>query len=255
MERGKRQEIALEGAKQLAGEVDKANKEIERLADVLKGAKRKLSENEYPEKEVTELGGINIPFGGANLTGRGMGLFKKETVNLLINFAGGAQDANDQKDKLKNLLAGRREAIQDFLTQQKEPTVRWSVYVTNGPYGPWANMQPIPDPFLVKSDKKKDGKQYSWPEKFKIKDGGKEFELERYTKGEPTGSEPKIIPVDPASQGAVCPSDVLMTLVREIGNLEQTLRGEQTPGQEQVGLIETGRVLKDSLKEIGGPGA
>ena len=31
-------------------------------------------------KEVSELGGINIPFDGSNLAGKGIGLFKKETV-------------------------------------------------------------------------------------------------------------------------------------------------------------------------------
>ncbi len=260
MERGKRQDIALTGATELAKEVDAANAEIEKLADVLKRAKAELADNKYPEKEVTELGAINIPFEGANLSGKGIGLFKRDTVTLLINFASGASDANERKERLQAVLGGSKKAIQDFLNQQTKPKVRWSAYVTNGPMGPWATMQLVPEPFLASSKEKvkdKDGKEtaYSWPDKFKIKDGGRTFDLERYTRGDPMGSEPKIIPVDPSSQGAVCPDPVLVTLRSEIGKLEDTLRGDKTPGHEQDGLLDIGRIVLDKLKEIGGPGA
>ncbi len=255
MERGKRQDLALGGADMLAKEVDEANVQIEQLADVLKSAKQKLSENKYPAEEVSKLGGINIPFSGINLTGKGIGLFKSDVVNLLITYAGGATEANDQKEKLQAVLGGSKTAIQEFLNQQEKPQVRWSVYVTNGPYGPWATMNPLgKDAFSVKEEKKKDGKAYSWPASFKIRDGGKTFDLKRYTRGDPMGSEPKIIPVDPSSQAAVCPADVLIRLRREIGSLEETLRGNKTPGQEKDGLLDTGRVLHEKLKQIGGPG-
>jgi hypothetical protein len=250
MEKGKRQDLALGGAADLVKEVDAANVEIEKLADVLKRAKAALGDNKYPEKEVSELGGINIPFEGANLTSKGIGLFKPEVVTMLITFASGASDANSQKDRLQGVLAGSKAGIMDFLTQKTDPKVRWSLFVGNGPGGPWATMQPIPKPFLVKS--KKDEK---WPEDFKVKDGDRTIDLKRYTSGDPTGSEPKLIPVDPSSQEAVCPDAVLVRLRSEIGKLESTLQGDKTPGEEQDGLIDTGRVLIDRLKEIGGPGA
>lgn len=256
LEKSGRQESALFGASELAKEVNAANAEIEKLADVLKRAKAALSDNKYPEKEVSELGAINIPFDGANLAGKGIGLFKKDVVTLLIQFAGGTTDANEQKERLQAVLGGSKKGIEDFLGQQTNPKVRWSAYVTNGPNGPWATMQMLPEAFLAQSKEKgKDGKAYSWPEKFKIKDGDRTFELERYTRGDPMGSEPKIIPVDPSSQGAVCPEPVLIRLRSEIGKLEDTLRGDKTPGEEKDGLLDTGHVLLDKLKEIGGPGA
>lgn len=260
MERGKRQDTALSGAADLVKEVDAANAEIEKLAEVLKKAKAKLADNKYPEEEVSALGGINIPFEGANLSGKGIGLFKRDTVTLLVNFASGASDANQQKDRLQAVLAGSKKGIMDFLSQQTAPKVRWSMFVGNGPHGPWASMQLVPEPFLASSKEKvkdKDGneKAYNWPGKFKIKDGGRTFELERYTRGDPMGSEPKIIPVDPSTQGAVCPDPVLVRLRSEISNIEETLAGDKTPGHEKDGLLDTGRMLLDKLKEIGGPGA
>jgi hypothetical protein len=121
-------------------------------------------------------------------------------------------------------------------------------------------MQLVPEPFLASSKDKvkdKDGteKAYAWPEKFKIKDGDKTLDLERYKSGDPMGSDPKIIPIDPSSQSAVCPEPVLIRLRSEIGKLEDTLRGDKTPGEEKDGLLDTGRVLVDKLKEIGGPEA
>ena len=261
LEKSSRQESALVGAVELGKEVDTANAEIEKLADVLKRAKLALADNKYPEKEVTELGAINIPFDGANLAGKGIGLFKKETVALLVNFASGASDANDQKDRLHSVLGGSKKGIEDFLAQTTKPKVRWSAYVTNGPGGPWATMNMLPAPFLATSSEKvkdKDGnlKAYAWPEDFKIKDGEQTVTLKRYTTGDPGGSEPKMIPVDPSSTGAVCPDPVLIRLRSEIGKLEDTLRGDKsTPGEEKEGLLDTGRIVVDKLKEIGGPGA
>lgn len=257
LEKSSRQDSALLGASELTKEVDAANAEIEKLADVLKRAKTQLADNKYPDKEVSELGGINIPFDGANLAGKGIGLFKKDTVSLLVNFSSGTSDANKQKDRLVAVLGGSKKDIEGFLSQQTKPKVRWSAFVTNGPHGPWATMQLVPTPFLVSStEKDKDGKAYSWPDEFKIKDGNRTATLKRYTSGEPGGSEPKIIPIDPSSQGSVCPDAVLVRLRSEIGKLEDTLRGDKSvPGQEEDGLLDTGRALLDKLKEIGGPGA
>lgn len=255
MERGKRQDVALTGAADLAKEIDAANVEIEKLADVLKRAKSLLSDNKFPEKEVAELGAINIPFSGANLSSKGIGLFNKDLVALLISYSSGSTDANDQKDRLKSVLDGSKKGIMDFLGQQTNPKVRWSVFMTNGPHGPWASMQLVPTPFLASSKEKVGGKDYAWPEDFKIKDGGRDVTLQRYTKGEPIGGDPKFIPIDPSSQGDVCPDPVLITLRSEISKIEETLRGDKTPGEEKDGLLDLGHILLDKLKEIGGPGA
>lgn len=259
VERQKGADKALNGAQMLVKKVDKANQELENLSEVLKSAKQKLGDNKYPDEAVKKLGGIDIPFTGTDLVGMGIGRFKPEVVTMLVSFASGAAAANDKKDKIRNVLTGAKPAITDFLSQKSKPKVRWAMYMQTGPYGPWAVMQPLPKPFLVKQDKKDkdDKKQYKWPEKFDIKDSGKTYHLKRYTGGDPTkgGGDPKIIPVDPSSQSSVCPSDVLIKLRRELGDMQQTLRGDKTPGHEKAGLIDTGKALLEKLKGIGAPGA
>lgn len=259
VERGKSADAAVSGAEELAKEVEDANSKIEELAEVLKSAQDKLKDNKYPEEEVQKLGGIDIPFSGANLTGKGIGRFKPTIVNSLITFASGAQEANDSKDKIRSLLSGAKPAIEDFLAQQTTPKVRWSVYFENGPLGPWVSMQPLPEPFLVNKEKKKDSKEpaYKWPEAFKIAQGGKTYDLKRYSSGDPTkakNGEPYIVPVNPETQSAVCPSDTAMRLARELRGLEDVLRGDKTPGAEKDGLIDTGSTLVDMLKKVGMPG-
>ena len=63
--------------------------------------------------------------------------------------------------------------------------------------------------------------------------------------------------MDPGSQSAVCPSDVLIRLRRELGDLEDTLRGVkgETAGEERQGLLELGQAVQEKLKSIGSPGA
>lgn len=251
---------AVEGAEQLSDEVDKATQEIDTLNETLKSAREKLQANKFPTEEASKLGEINIPFSGANLTGKGIGRYKAEVVTMLINFAGGAQEVNDQKEKIQNLLSGSKKPIEDFLAQQENPKVRWGAYFESGPQGPWVSMQTLPEPFAVAvKDQKKGDKPYKWPESFKITQRGKEFDLKRFSGGDPTrtkpGDNPTIIPVNPETQSAVCPSDVIVKLQREIRDLEETLLGDKSvPGQEKDGLVDIGRALHDKLKQIGKPG-
>jgi hypothetical protein len=238
---------AVAGAKDLVNEVDVANAKVEELATLIQNAKAKLGSNKFPDEEVTALGAINIPFEGSNLTGKGIGRFKPVIVKMLLDYAIGAQKANDQKERLQAVLGGAKSGVVDLLSQQTAPKVRWATLVMNGPGGPWATMVALPQPFAVKAA---DGK---WPEKFKLKDGNKDVEYDRYTKGDPIGSEPDVIPVNPVSQGSVCPSDVLTRLRRELSDTEEVLRGSEVPGDEKQGLLDLGNKLKEQLKGIGSP--
>lgn len=259
VERGKGADKALVGAQDLAKEVGDAAAKVEELADVLKSAREKLGDNKYPADEVQKLGGIDIPFSGASLAGKGIGRFKPEIVTMLISFAAGSEEANDQKDKIRSILSGAKKPLEEILSEKDAPKVRWSVFIENGPYGPWVAMQPLPEPFLVKPGEKKDEKKdekakpYKWPEEFKISQGGKEYKLKRYSSGDPTKNRenPDIIPVNPGTHDKVCPSDVIVKLQRELIDMEGILRGDKTPGLEKDGLIDTGRALTEKLKTIG----
>lgn len=245
VERGKGVDAAITGAQELTKNIDDATAQVEALADTLKSAKEKLGSGKFPDDEVAKLGGINIPFEGSTLSGKGIGRFPPALVTQLIDFAGGAQEANDQKEKLQAVLSARKTAIVEFLERDTKAKVRWSVYVTSGPNGPWAAMQPIPSPFLPKGDK--------WPEEFKIvTPGAKEpAVLKRFSGGDPTGTPPKLIPVDPTTELSVCPNDAVVALRRELSDLENVLRGDKSdPTNEKQGLLDLGKSLKEKLNKI-----
>jgi hypothetical protein len=250
---------AVQGAKELADLVAKANTEVEKLADALKSAKAKLAENKYPEAEVATLGGIVIPISGADVYGKGFGRFNKDSQTLLINYIAAVESANDQKQRVQMFL-GAKKTVTDYLTQQATPKVRWVLFITSSPLGPWAAMKQAPTAFLVASNEKgKDAKgkevAYAWPETFKIQDSGKTFELKRYQSGNPVEG-PKVVPVDPSSMDDVCPSDVMQRLISEVAGLEAVLRGQASTGageDEKLGLIDMGKKLVEALNKIGQP--
>ena len=247
-ERDKAADAAVVGAADLSTKVEATAKKAGELADVLKSAKEKLSKATFPDDEVSKLGGINLPFTAADLNGKGIGRFNAATLAMLIDFSTIVDKVNDQKEKLQNVLSGNKKAVQDFLDSQTKPQVRWSVVLGNGPGGPWATMQPVPTPFLAK-----DGEKTKWPDDIRIPVGDKQAVLKRYNSGNPVSEDGLFIPVDPASQGSVCSTSVVTTLRRELGDLEEVLRGNQNPGEEKTGLLEAGAKLSKKLKQIGAP--
>jgi hypothetical protein len=112
-------------------------------------------------------------------------------------------------------------------------------------------MQPVPTPFLVSSSENKDGKPYGWPESLDVMLQGKKASFKRYVSGSAVSEEGMFIPVDPGTQNLVCPADVLIRIRRELNDMEEVLRGNPTPGEERVGLLETGKRLLGKLKDIG----
>jgi hypothetical protein len=245
-ERGKGQDAALQGAQDLTKDIEAANTKIEELANVLKSAKEKLGKAKFPEEEVSKLGALNIPFDGTNLSGKGIGRFKSDVLNMLITFSTAAAEANDQKEKIQNVLNRNKKGVQEFLDSQTKPVVRWSVIVGGSPFGPIASMQPIPAPFPLQDEQKK-----GWPESFKVMEDKKEVTVKRYLKGDAASEDPTFIPVDPSSQALVCPNDVLFSIRRELTGMEEVLRGNPTPGEEKTGLLEQGQNLVKKLKDIG----
>jgi hypothetical protein len=119
-------------------------------------------------------------------------------------------------------------------------------------------MQVVPEPFLVKSDKKvkdEDGKEkdYEWPKEIKIKDGNQDVTLKRYTSGDPTGNPPPFIPVAPATEASVCPDSTIIKLRGELRDMQKILQGDDTPGREKPGLTDLGDQVVAQLRKIGTP--
>ncbi len=241
VERQKGADAAIVGAQDLIKDITKANGESQKLAETLKSAKEKLKKGQFPEEEVSKLGSINIPFAGKNLAGKGIGRFKPEVVSMLIEYANTATAANEQKEKLQSVLSGAKKGIQELM--DPKPQVRWAVLLAGGPGGPWAGMQVVPAPFSSKD---------KWPDELKVGSGKEAQSFKRYSSGNPINNDsPYFLPVDPTSQASVCPQDVLFKLNRELGDLEEMLRGNHAPGEDKTGLLEAAQHLTDKLKLIG----
>ncbi len=246
IEASSQQGVAARDAGDLAKEVTTATDTAEQLADLVKAVKDKLASNKYPEDEAKKLGGLRVPFEGANIGLRVIGRFNKDINHGLVNFAGMSEKANDLTEDVQRMLAGSKKTLDDAFALKDKPKVQWSAIVSGGPAGPWAMMVTIPEPFLAKSEDSK------WPDSMKMKLGGKETTVKRYAKGDPGGGDPQFIPVEPNSQNTVCPNINLARILRGVQDLEDSLRGIKDPGgHEETGLIETGRNLSEKLKQIG----
>jgi hypothetical protein len=240
-------EAAVVGAKTLSSEIDAANASVSKLSDLLNSAAKALKEGKYPDSEVKELGGVNIPFDGTNLSGKSIGRFKPQLVTMLISYAEAASKANSQKDRIRSVLSVSKEGVEELLAQNTNPRVHWGVSVQQGPQGPWGTMQVLPTAFPV-SDKG------GWPGAFDVQSGNEKVSVKRYTGGDPTrgadGSQ--IIPIAPNTQTVVCPTDTMVRLRRELSEMQKVLNGDETPGAETTGIVQLGDNIKKQLAGIGG---
>lgn len=255
MERRKRQDIALEGASLLTQDIDKANIEIGKMAEILEKAKRSISDGEFPGEAVKSLSEVTVPFDGTYLAGKGTGLMSPSLNKMLVDFSGKSQQANEQKDRLQRMLVASEVAFKQVMENQTNPKMEWSVFVANGPHGPMAVIQPIPEPFLVSSKEKVNGKDYAWPEEIEVPEGDKKTKLKLYKKDNPIENPPVLIPIDPKSQESVYPKDQILLgkLREEIEKLEQLLKGDKSdPTNEKAGIVDLGQTIMDELKGIGG---
>lgn len=242
-ERNSVAEAAVIGAKTLIAEIDAANAEVTKLAEVLKSANKTLIDGKFPENEVKDLGAINVPFDGSNLSGKSIGRFKPQLITMLINYAESTAKANAQKDKIRGLLSFSKEGVEDLLNQKTNPQVRWGVVVQQGPQGPWAAMTTVPAAFSVNPEKGKGG---GWPAEFQA--GEKSYK--RYTGG--AADDNQLIPVAPNTHSAVCPADTMVRLRRELSDMQKVLNGDDTPGSESEGIVQMGEAIKKQLAAIGG---
>jgi hypothetical protein len=254
-EKAKGTNAAIQGASELVKEVEESNKKITELAEILKSSQTKLlGKGSYPQEEVTKLAALNIPFRTTSLADKGIGRFKREILTMLIDYSASIEQMNDQKESLQRFLGST--TLKELIDEQKKPKVKWFATVANGPSGPWVNVDRLDTPFFAASDEKikdKDGKKkpYAWPDEIEIKDGKETVKIKRYASGDPTGSSPPYLPVNPLTQGQVCQSDVIGSLISQVIKMQNVLKGDPTPGVDQMGLIEKGQKLADQLKKIG----
>lgn len=237
-------QAAVEGAELLMKEIDASNIVLSDLEQTLTSAGAKLQGGEFPSEEIEKLGAIDIPFDGSNLLNKGIGRYNQTAVTMLISYVNAVSQVEEQKDKIRRLFGAAKEPFLAEQAERQAPVIKWAVTIKGGPGGPWGSMTPV-KPFEVTKDKKA-----NWPDAFEVG----EKKVDRSSKGDLGKPEGETIPVDPASQGAVCPETITLRLMASLSDLRSSLKGDETPGRERDGVTALGEKLVDQLRRIGGPG-
>jgi hypothetical protein len=241
--------IAVQGAQELVGDIEKSQGKIKELTEKIGAAVKDLKDRKFPEAFANELGGLSIPFGADKLAGRNIGRFDGRTLQMLFSYTNDVEALNDRKDAMRNLFSGQKKAIMDALGAAQSPKVGWSVFVQKSPaHGPVAIIAAInpTDAFGYK--------EANWPNKFKISNGRELVDTDRYAGGDVTSTEKKVvaIPIDPDSVVSSFPNDILSRITGELAKTEAVLVGSGTPGaDDETGVMRKGDQLLATLKKIG----
>ena len=186
----------------------------------------------------------NVQQLGDNLLNKGIGRYNQNAITMLISYVNAVSQVEEQKDKIRRLFGAAKEPFLAEQAERKSPTIKWAVTIKGGPGGPWGSMTQV-KPFEVTKDKKA-----QWPDAFELG----EKKIDRASKGDLGKPEGETIPIDPTSQGAVCPETITLRLMASLSELRSDLKGDDTPGRERDGVTALGEKLVDQLRKIGGPG-
>lgn len=241
----------IEGATSMVKEVESSNAKIKELAEKILEANKSIKEKKYPENFVKDLGGINIPFDGSKLVGKGIGYYDGSTQKLLFEYLSKVEALNDRKEALQRLFAAQKKKIEESLQSTDKPKVVHSVVIIKGKGGPMASIVPMPDSFEFGAAE--------WPKTYKFVNpvNRQTLEATRYDSGEPMFSDQKklAIPLDPTSVAATFPSDVVGQIVSQVIKTGELINGTNTGGEDDsAGLLKTGEALVASLKKLAARG-
>jgi hypothetical protein len=245
--RGDQSRQSIVGAGEIAKQIEESRKVMADLSDSLRQASDTLAKEKYPAALADQLKAINVPFSAANLSGRLISGLPGQELQALLQFSRGVEDLNKTKDKLRNLLGVAQKAVEDYVSEKKEPLVRFSVVFTSSNAGMMAELAPIKAPFKL-SDK--------WPETYGVQrlvnDAAKDVDVERWKKGDLVGPKTIAIPVDPKTTRALTSQQVVFQLRSTIDDVRSLVDGKQSPyPQEQTeGLLKDAEQLTESLKKI-----
>ncbi len=229
---------AIEGAQSLITEIDKANQEASKLEDLLKKAFERVSAGEYPSSEIEALGGLDIPFDGSNLVGKGIGRFNQTAVTLLLQYTNAVERTEAQRDKVRRLFGAVKTQFETVAAEKTAPKAHWGAVVASGPKGPWIKLTPLDPAFELGKD---------WPSEL--------AKVHRYTKGDLSRGDAEALPVDPSTESQVCPNNFTGQLQSALYDLRLEINGDTRNEARPVkGLLDLGNDLSDQLRKIGGPG-
>lgn len=233
-EKGDRSKAAARGAGLLEKDIKTAGDKMKELDEKLTEASTKMNAKEFPEALVTSLGALNIPFDATNLDGKNIGGLSSKMLRSVLAYTSAVQDLNKDKDSLKNILGAAQAPMLKAWKEEKEPMANYAVLFSGGDKKTIAELVPIKEPFGWKAD---------FPAGFTVTkfENGKPAEKKgtRWTKGDLTGSDPVVIPVDPKSMAGFTSEVLIQRLNKMIYDMRQSLVGNpEDPTNPKPGLLK-----------------
>lgn len=246
-ERSGRGQAAIAGAQGLEKDVKAANEKIKALNDNIAAATEKLTNKEFPAELAKALGGINVPFDATNLENKQVGSLPGRVLRALLAFTGEVQDLNSSKESLKNLLGAAQPIIEKAWKEEKEPVIGFSVlFRPEGQKGMVAELVQNKEPFKLGGD---------WPAKYTVLKVERSKPVDksaaRWVKGDLTGNDPIVIPVDPPTVAAFTSQEIVGKLIKALRDTRQTMEGNQEdPTHPSPGLLKEGEDLATQLHQV-----
>jgi hypothetical protein len=234
-EKGDRSKAAARGAGLLEKDVKTAGDKMKELEEKLTEASAKITAKEFPDALGTALGALNIPFDATNLEGKNVGSLSTKMLRSLLAYTSAVQDLNKDKDSLKNILGAVQAPMTKAWKEEKDPMANYAVLFSGaGDKKTIAELVPIKEPFTWKGE---------FPAGMTVTkfENGKPAEKKatRWIKGELTGSDPVVIPVDPKSMAGFTSEVMIQRLNKMIFDMRQSLAGNaEDPTNPTPGLLK-----------------
>ncbi|MEO5730190.1 MAG: formin [Byssovorax sp.] len=234
-ERGGRIKEAARGAGLLEKDVKVAGDKMKELDDKLAEATQKITAKEFPDGLVTALSALNIPFDPTNLEGKNIGSLSSKMLRSLLSYTSAVQDLNKDKDSLKNILGAAQAPMVKAWKEEKDPMANYAILFSGaGDKKTVGELVPIKEPFIWKGE---------FPANITVTkfENGKPAEKKatRWIKGELTGGDPTVIPVDPKSMAGFTSEVLIQRLNKMIYDMRQSLVGNpEDPTNPKPGLLK-----------------
>ncbi len=245
------QRAAVAGSKSLATEIEESNRVLADMSDALRQAAEQLGNDQFPAELADLLKQTHVPFTATKLDGKRISGLPGEVLRGLLLYAGGAQDLNDKKEKLYNLLPRFKGPFEKYVAEKKKPVVHFSVVFQATRKGMVAELVPHKKPFAQGS---------KWPDGYKVVrlvgKKSKDVDVERWKKGDLTGEKLRAIPVEQRTVATFTSEQMVFQFRKALLDTRELVDGVQSarPDQQTEGLLDQGERLAEQLKKIAAAG-
>lgn len=245
-----RADQAILGAGALEGEIKTANGKMSELSVLLDQGAEALQAKKYPDDLSAGLASLQIPFDTNTLGGKNVGALPAKILRSVLIYTKEVEDLNEKKDSLRNLLGALKKPVEKAWADEKEPKFELAVMFGGAPEKMVAELVRVKTPFKLQGD---------WPKELPIMARqmvqGKKKEVERkanrWVKGDLTGENPVIIPVEPSSVAGFTSDQTVIQLRKSLIEMKQALDGDRSdPQNETQGLIKLGEQLSADLNNL-----